>query len=168
MMNGAELGEFYRRIGAALCHLQYLEDVLVTFLAMKIIHERQCAGDTFTTNDAQTLLAEKRRVLTLGPLIDSCISKKIVRQEHKERIKALKRERDWLVHRSIFENGDDLYAAATRNAVFSRVTALQEEAISLKKLAVADLEGWGVSHGVDVDAAQSQAEEEQRKLNNQP
>jgi hypothetical protein len=168
MMNERELGEFYRRIGAALCHLQYLEDVLVTFLAMKIIHERRGAGHTFTTSDAQTLLTEKRRILTLGPLIDSCISQKIVRHEHQGRFKAFKRERDWLVHRLIIVSGDDLYVAATRHAVFSRITAIQKEAILLKKIAVADLEGWGAAHGVDVGATQNKQKEEERNMNNKP
>jgi len=167
MMNEGELGEFYQRIGAALCHLQHLEDVLVTFLAMKIIHERRCAGHTFTTSEAQTLLGEKRRILTLGPLIDSCISQKIVRPEHQGRIKDFKRERDWLVHRSIIENGVDLYVAVTRDAAFSRITAIQKEAISLKNVAVADLEGWAAAHEVDVDAAKNQAEKEMRNLNDQ-
>ncbi len=139
MVNEDDFGEFYRRIGATLCHLQYLEDVLVSALTAKISHELRCAGQTVTLGDAQTLLADKRRQLTLGPLLDSCISKKIVRPEHQERAKALKRERDWLVHRYIVENGDDVYAAATRSVGFSRIKAIQEEAISLKKIVVADL-----------------------------
>jgi hypothetical protein len=167
MVNEDEFGEFYRRIGAALCHLQYLEDVLVTSLTAKIIYELRCAGQTVTPDDAQTLLADKRRDLTLGPLIDSCISKKIVQPEHQKRIKALKLERDWLVHRYIVENGDDVFATAARNVGFSRITAIQEEAMALKKIAVADLEGWFAKHGIDVDAAKNQAEEEMRNLNNQ-
>jgi hypothetical protein len=167
MMNEVELGDFYRRIGAALCHLQYFEDVLVTFLTMKIIHEHRCAGRTVTIRDAQTLLADKRRMLTLGPLVDSCISKKIIRPEHQGRIKAFKGERDWLVHRSMVENGDDLYVSAARDAVFSRITAIQEEAISLKKVTLTDFEGWAAAHCVDVSAAQSQAKEAVRNLNHQ-
>ncbi len=168
MMNEGELGEFYRRIGAALCHLHFLEDVLVTFLTMKIVHGLRCAGQTVTTGDAQTLLSDRRRQLTLGPLIDSCISKKIVRPKDQERIKDLKRERDWLVHRCIIESGDDMLVADTRNAVFSRITEIQEEAISLKNVAVEDFEGWAATHGVDVDAAQKQAEAQMRNLSDQP
>lgn len=166
-MNEVELDDFYRRVGSALYHLQYLEDVLVSFLTRKIIHECRCAGQTIMTADAQTLLAEKRRMLTLGPLVDSCLSKKIVRPEHLERIRALKGERDWLVHRSLIENGDDLYVRGTRDAVFSRIAAIREEAMSLKKLTVTDFERWIAAHGVDVNAAEDQAEEALRRLNNQ-
>jgi hypothetical protein len=166
MVNEVELGDFYRRIGAALYHIQYLEDALVSFLTMKIVHECRCAGQTVTTADAQTLL-EKRRMLTLGSLVESCLSNKIVRPEHLGRIKAFKGERDWLVHRSLIENGDDLYVRATRDAVFSRITAIQEEAMSLKKVTVTDFERWAAAHGVDVKAAEDQAKEALRKLNNQ-
>ena len=105
-MNADELADFYRRIGAALWHLQYLEDILVSFLVMKIIHERRCAGQTVTASEAQTLLADKRRI-TLGPLIEACSSRKIIRLEHQARFETFKIERHWLVHRSLVESGDD-------------------------------------------------------------
>lgn len=161
-MNVDELADFYRRIGAALWHLQYLEDVLV-FLAMKINHERQCAGQTVTASDAQTLLAEKRRI-TLGPLIEACSSRKVIRPEHQARFEAFKIERHWLVHRSMVESGDDLYDDATRNSVVSRIAAVPQEAISLKGLVVSDCESWVAAHGVDLDAVQDQAEDAMRKL----
>jgi hypothetical protein len=57
-----------------------------------------------------------------------------------------------------------LYVAAARNAVFSRISAIEEEAISLKNIAAVDLEGWAAAHGVDMNAAQHQAEEKVRNL----
>jgi hypothetical protein len=148
---GAELADLYRRIGAALWHLQYLEDVLVSFLVMKIIHERRCAGRTVTASDAQTLFADKRRI-ALGPLIEACSSRKIIRPEHQARFEAFKNERHWLVHRSLVESGDELYDDATRNSVVSRIATIQQEASSLKGLVVSDFESWGAAHGVDLDA----------------
>jgi len=162
-MNAEELADFYRRIGSAIWHLQCLEDVLVNFLTVKLIHERRCARQTITESDARALLAEKRKV-TLGPLIDECISKKIIAPALRPRFDAYKLERHWLVHRSMVECGDDLYASGTRDAVFTRISSLQEEAISLKKIIVRDLETWMEAHGVDTDAAQNQAEEAIRKL----
>ena len=162
-MNADELADFYRRIGAALWHLQCFEDVLVSFLAMKLIHELRCAGQTVTSSDAQTLLADKRRI-TVGPLIEACSSRKIIRPENRARFEAFKNERHWLVHRSMVESGDDLYDDATRESVLSRIAAVQEEAISLKGLAFRDCESWVAAHGVDLDAAQDQAECAMRKL----
>lgn len=62
------------------------------------------------------------------------------------------------------ESGDELYASETRETVFACISAVQEEAMSLKKLVVRDLEAWMEAHGVDTDAAQNQAEEAIRKL----
>jgi hypothetical protein len=162
-MNAEELADFYRRIGAAVWHLQYLEDVLVSFLAMKIIHERRCAGQTITAADAQNLLADKRRI-TLGPLMEACIKRKIIRPEHQTRFEAFKIERHWLVHRSMVESGDYLYDDVRRIVVFSRIAAIQQEAISLKGLVVNDCELWVARHGVDVAEATSAAEDAVRKL----
>ena len=162
-MNADELADFYRRIGAALWHVQYLEDVLVNFLVEKIIDERRCNGQAVTAGVARTLLADKRR-LTLGPLIKACSSRRIIRPEHGARFEAFKIERHWLVHRSVVENGDDLYDDATCNSVFNRISAVRQEAISLKRLVAHDFESWMTTHGVDLDVAQNQAEKAMRKL----
>jgi hypothetical protein len=163
MMNTDELADFYQRIGAALWHLQYLEDVLVNFLVMKIIHEHRCSGKTVTISDAQALLADKR-LLTLGLLVKTCIRRKIIQSENQARFGAFKVERDWLVHRSMVESGDDLYDDATRTTLFGRIATVQQEAISLKGLVASGCTSWAAAHGVDVTAAQDQAEDAMRKL----
>jgi hypothetical protein len=162
-MNADELADFYGRIGAALWYVQYLEDVLVSFLAMKLIHERRGAGRTVSTIDAQALISDKRRI-TLGPLIGSCMSEKIIPPEHQPRFEAFRVERHWLVHRSLIESGDHLYTDATRNAVFSRIAEIQEEARVLKKIVVEDFESWASAHGVNLSAAENQAGAALRKL----
>ena len=162
-INADELAALYMRIGAALWHIQFLEDVLVSFLAMKIIHEQRCSGRTVGREEGDALLAEKRRV-TFGPLIESCSSRKVIRPDLRQRFETFKVERHWLVHRSMVENGDDLYLDSAREALLHRVAAIQDEAIVLKKLVASDLDVWIASHGVDVDAAQRQAEETVRKL----
>src|SRR4051794_37833119 len=43
-MNADEPEDFYKRVGAAIWHVQYLEDVLVSFLAIKIISPKRSAG----------------------------------------------------------------------------------------------------------------------------
>src|SRR5690242_16206768 len=91
-MNEYELGDFYRRIGSAIWHVQYLEDILVNFLCLKTVYERRCSGQTVSMPDAEALVAEKRK-LTLGLLIESCTSRKIIRPENRARFDAFKVER---------------------------------------------------------------------------
>ena len=103
-INMDELAEFYQRIGAALWYLQHLENALVQFLTMKIIHERRCAGQKVAVDEGDARMAENRK-LTMGPLIDSCRSQRIIKPKLQARFDALKIERHWLVHRSLVESG---------------------------------------------------------------
>lgn len=61
-------------------------------------------------------------------------------------------------------NGDDLYDDATRNAIFDRIAAIEEEATSLQSLVYQDLEAWIVKHGVNMVAVTKDAEEATRTL----
>ena len=162
-MNSDELAEFYRLIGSAIWHIQYLEDALVNFLVMKLGYERRCAGEEFSLEHAQALLLKKRR-MTFGPLLDSCFSRKVIRPEHMARFTTFREERHWLVHRSVFESGDGLYQQAERRATFERIDAIREESILLKKIVATDLEAWSAAHGVDTDAAAQQAQAAMQKL----
>lgn len=138
-INMDELAEFYQRIGAALWYLQHLENALVQFLTMKIVHERRCAGQKVAVDEGDARMEENRK-LTMGPLIDSC------------------------VHRSLVESGDDLYFNATRASIFGRIAAIEQEASSLRDIIAEDLVSWSETHGVDMEAAQKQAKEAIRKL----
>jgi hypothetical protein len=162
-MNADELDEFYRRVGAAIWHVQYLEDVMVSFLAMKILGQKRSGGQSISGAEMDALLAQKRR-LTLGPLIQSCIGQNIITPKLEPRFETFKTERHWLVHRSVVESGDDLYNDAARDAVFRRIFSIRDEAISLKKLIDADLESWLTAQRVDVEAAAKQGENVLRQL----
>jgi len=132
-MTAEELDHFYRRIGAALWHIQCLEDVLVSFLVAVLVDQRRLSGDTITETDADALLARKRRV-TLGPLVQECIAQKIIPLSLQARFEIFKDDRHWLVHRSLVESGDELYTDLTRDAVFRRMVTIQQEAIALKNI----------------------------------
>ena len=159
-----ELADFYRRIGAALWHIQHLENAMVQFLTMKEIHERRCAGKKVAEDAAWKLLAEHRKKLTIGPLIETCIRRRIIKKEDTARYDAFKNERHWLVHRSLIENGDDLYREATRVTVFRRIQTIENEASELRDGVADDLTAWAASHGVNIEAAEKLALENIRKL----
>jgi hypothetical protein len=161
-MNADELEDFYHRVGAAIWHVQYLEDVLVSFLAMKIISPKRSAGQA-TAAEMDALLTQKRR-LTLGPLIQACIGQNIITPALEPRFETFKTDRHWLVHRSLVESGDDLFNEAMREAVFRRIYSVQEEAIALKKLIAVDMEAWLAGQGLDVKRAAEQGEAAYRKL----
>jgi hypothetical protein len=129
---------------------------------LKTIHECRWAGQTIAVGAADSLIADNRKI-TLGPLIDTCRSRKVIKSEHRARFETFKTERHWLVHRSLIESGDDLYHDATRAAVFRRISAIEEEASSLMDLISGDLVSWSATQGVDIEAAQNQAKGAIRK-----
>jgi hypothetical protein len=165
-MNADELDHFYRRVGAAIWHVQYLEDVLVSFLAMKILSPKRSGGQAISAADMDALLAQKRR-LTLGPLIKECIGQNIIAPALEPRFETFKTDRHWLVHRSMAESGDDLFNGSKRDAVFSRIFSVQQEATALKKLIGTALEAWLGAQGVDVKQAGEQGQAAYRKLTGQ-
>ena len=162
-MTADELAEFFGAIGAAIWHCQYLEDILVQFLSGKIIHERRCSDEKVHYDEGMALIADKRKI-TLGPLIDSCYKRKIIKHEDIDRFLAFKENRHWLVHRSLTESGDDLYLKSTRMVVFERIAAVEDDAVALKKIVVSDLDIWLRTHGVDLESTSAQAREDLRKL----
>jgi hypothetical protein len=162
-MNADALDEFYRRIGAAIWHVQYLEDLLVSFLATKILSPKRSSGHTIRAEEMEELLALKRR-LTLGQLIQGCIGQGIITPSLQPRFEKFKTDRHWLVHRSVFESGDDLFNESKREAVLRRIYSVQEEAIALKKVIALDMQASLAALGVDIERATEQGEAAYRKL----
>lgn len=123
-----ELAKMYHDIGACVWQIQYLEDVLHTFLTMKI--ELKEPGRV-PHKEAMALLAKHRRA-TLGTSIKTAEANSALRRELLDQLRSLKDERDWLVHRSMHQDGDNLYTDSGRGTVFTRLTALQNDSIHLK------------------------------------
>ena len=89
---------------------------------------------------------------------------RIIRPQEQSRFANFKLERHWLVHRSLMESADDLYDNSAREAVFSRIVAIRDEAISLRAIVFGDLQNWADAEGVCREAVDMHAEEELRKL----
>ena len=63
-------------------------------------------------------------------------------------LETFKVERDWLVHRSMDENGDDLYLNSDRSKLLRRLSKFSEDARRLQGLIAQELEDFVVSKGV--------------------
>jgi hypothetical protein len=156
MLDNEKLRDLYATIGAAVWHLQFLEDALVTYLAMRTIG-RPCSAEE--ANDA---LAKQRRK-TLGVLMGEARAAGIFGSEVAD-AHALLTERNWLIHRSMYEASDDAYNDANRQQLVARVRALTERSISLKNTLYRELVTWCRSQGLNVDAAEVAGVEQFRKL----
>lgn len=63
-------------------------------------------------------------------------------------LKTFKLERDWLVHKSLNENGDDLFLNTDRLRLLERLHKFSEDAKKLQRLIAEELEDFVVSKGV--------------------
>jgi hypothetical protein len=139
-----ELDMLYRHVGRCIWHIQYLEDVLHTFLTIKI--EIRDPGRV-TEEEAHSLLAKHRRA-NLGTALGPAEKHNALPSTLLADLCDLKEERDWLVHRSMHQDGDALYTDQGRYTVFSRLELLMHRTIQLKGLLVAEIESLCVSHEV--------------------
>jgi hypothetical protein len=149
-----ELDVIYWLMGKALRELQYLEVTIANFLTLKLdIRTRYRVPE----EEAHRMLA-KRLKNTLGEAIGFAREGKAIDQPLLTRLAALNQERHWLVHRSVAQNGDDLYEEAGRRAVMDRLEAFSREALALDKAMCAKVEKWSAAQGIDTAATSRAAE----------
>ena len=156
-MNPEELHEAYAAIGAAIWHLQFLEDVLVTYVTMRLRLEPEAPA-----NQADRVLAAERR-RTLGSLLTAATDGGLLVGDIADGFRLLLDERNWLVHRSMLEVSDRLYSPDVREPFLVRVRTLADRAIELKKALFADASAWCATQGVDLKRVDELAFERFRK-----
>jgi hypothetical protein len=148
-----ELDALYRGVGLGVWNLQYVEDALQTLITIKV--EIRTPGRVPSTVGRELLA--KHRKNTFGTSLKVVREKSLVGVELLERLTQFKEERDWLVHRSQQTHGDLLYTYSGREEMFRRLISFSEEANSLQKAILAEINAFAASHGVDVKAAEAMA-----------
>ena len=143
-INAEELLVFFKLIGSGIWYLQHVEDALSTYITVKA--EIKDRGGTSAEN-AKFLLSKHRRN-TLGTSIRFAKDRQVLDPELLTMLEAFKIERDWLVHRSLHENGDDLYLNSERRKLLERLNKFTEDAKRLQRLIGEELEDFVVSKGV--------------------
>ena len=143
-MNEDELPVFFSLIGQGIWYLQHVENALNTFLTVKgdIKEIRSVSED-----EGEKILSKHRRN-TLGTSMRIAKEKDVLSKELVSALNTFKEERDWLVHRSMNENGDDLYLNKDRQALFERLDDFAEQARILQKMIAKELEDYVVGKGV--------------------
>jgi hypothetical protein len=157
-INQDELDAFYHATGAAVWMIQYLEDVLVTLVAMKR-HERDPTGP----REAYDRL-ERERKGTLGSIYGRAKDEAIIPKEMEARFETFLEERNWLIHRSKKESSADLYNDDLRVRMIHRIIAVGEEAQDLRNMIYERMEAFVCVRGVDVASVYEVADETIRRL----
>ena len=142
-INEQELPVFFGLIGEGIWYLQHVENALATCLTVK--GEIKEIGSV-SAEQAERILS-KHRKNTLGTSLRLAEEKGILSDDLMLALRAFKEERDWLVHRSLNDNGDDLYLDSARRAVIERLEKFGEQARQLQRLVAQELENFVVSKG---------------------
>lgn len=135
-INTDELHALYMLIGKGIWHLQDVEDALHTCITIK--RDIKVRGSVAAVQ-AKAILS-KHRTNTLGSSLRISRKAQVLSSSLQERLERFKEERDWLVHRLVHQDGENLYAYEKRFSLMARIKAFSEEALVLQKLIAAELE----------------------------
>jgi len=119
-INDEELAILFNLIGQGIWYLQYMEDALHTFITLKVDIKKI---GSVNEKEGEKYLS-KRRSNTLGVSLKVAKENHILSKELETRLELFLGERNWLVHRSVNQNGDDLYLDFTRNKLIARLKNL--------------------------------------------
>lgn len=130
--SGDEVGALYALIGEAVWHLQHVENALSVALAVKLDLKDAALG-SISQGQADAILAKRRRP-TLGVAVGLAREKAIFSEQLKRRLETFLDERNWLIHRIMYQNGDDMNINGRRELVLARVDHLVTEARRIQSL----------------------------------
>ena len=158
-MNSEELEALYSAVGKCIWHIQYLEDVLHTYLAMKVDLRDQAP---VSEEKAYEILSKHRRA-NLGTALGTAEKHNVLPSTLLSDLRIMKEERDWLVHRSMHQDGDNLYTDHGRTMVFQRIEHLMLSSISLKKALILEVDKFCESRGISTAKAAALAKQQVRR-----
>jgi hypothetical protein len=158
-INAHELDIFYNHIGAAVWHIQYLEDALIHYLVIKNLRLNPAIAE----EEVCERLAKMRKCV-LGKVYKQARDLGIIPRDLEPRFEKFVDERNWLIHRSRHECSTHLYDDVRRIEMFNRISMIQDEAISIRKIIYSELSKFMSSEGFDPEQAVQMAHEELRKL----
>jgi len=154
-INAEELNILYASIGESIWHIQNLEDALHTCITIKRDIKKRGA---MHSEQAEAILL-KHRKNTLGNSLRISREAQVLSVELQNRLDKFKDERDWLVHRSVYQHREDLYEDKKRYTLMARIKMLSGEARALQKLVARELEDFVVAQGVSREWIENQAKQ---------
>jgi len=139
-----ELSNMFFLMGEAIWYSQQVEVGLSVSITLK--GEIKKRGSV--SKDKGDVTLAKHHANTLGTSIKIAKKKNIYSQPLIDRLGLFKDERDWLIHRSVRLNGEDLFVNEDRHKLFRRIELFTDEAIALNGEILVDLTQFSAKQGV--------------------
>jgi hypothetical protein len=159
-MTPEELELFYHIAGKAIWHLQYVEESLGHLFLYKAVLVKPNSVKEGKANEELIKVQKK----PLGQLIADIERTEIISSELLERLKTFNQKRKWLVHKSLVEDGDNLYSSSGRLNVFKKIEDFTNEAILLQKEIAKEISRYSILIGLPIEQLEEKAKNKLNKL----
>lgn len=153
-----ELTKLYALLGEALCAVQLIEDALSYAIAMKkdIKHPNNASKA-----EADSFLAKYRKH-TLGDAIKLVEEGKLLDSELRLKLKKIKEDRNWLIHRSFYQtldsSPDKMSFEHCKDALYVKIKTIVFEAHDIQHAISEDLLRFSEDVGLDMSSARKAME----------
>jgi len=142
-----EIENLYFFLGQALFMVQILEDAISHTIALK----RDVKDPGSVSKAKANALLEKYRKFTLGESIKLIRKENIFPDVLRDALQAFLLERNWLIHRCVPENIDNIERDfSARENLFLRINLVGATAGKLQRDVEVDLEDFSASKGIDI------------------
>lgn len=138
----------YTFLGESLCAVQILEDALSHSIVLKKTEPDQ-------KKEADDLL-KKQRKYTLGMAINIIKKESLFSKPLEMELSKLLTERNWLIHKSITENKDDLKSDSYFEKLYERIKAITLKAHKLQVSIEQDLIEFSEKKGIDMSKVKNE------------
>lgn len=132
----------YCFIGEALCKIQHVEQALSHSITLKM-------NPTETKEKADEILIQHQS-FTLGKAIKLAIKENLYCLTLQEELNSFLVKRNWLVHKAIFENRNDLYTNDKKEELFRKIKSITDKAESIQHQIEHDLINFCSARGKDM------------------
>lgn len=141
----------YCLIGEALCMVQHLEDALSHSITLKKEVKKPYSMPLKKANE----LLEKYRFYTLGQAINLAKKEIIYPESLLQDLGIFLSERNWLVHKCMLQNRDDMYSGTDKHKLFHRIKNVTEKARILLQSVEMDLMDFSLLNGFDMSGVRA-------------
>jgi hypothetical protein len=132
----------YCFIGEALLKTQMVEQALSHSITLKMNHEE--------TKERADEFLKQNQSYTLGQAIKISIKEELYNLSLQNELNAFLQQRNWLVHKVICGNEEDLNAGNIKEELFDKIKAISDKAESIKYIIEYDLIDFCSSKGKDM------------------
>jgi len=132
----------YCFMGEAICMIQHVEAALSHAITLKLNSE--------ANKEAADEILNKHRGYTLGKAIKMSASEKIFVESLQNGLIDFLQERNWLVHKAMFESKDDLHVESAKIKLFQRIKSISNTAQVLQHEIELDMVIFCTSKGRDM------------------